>query len=145
MQEIFNPELERKLAKQAVKRIRDELMKYYPQFRNRKSAVKGFRSREAYFKRVGYRFEDGRLSRLIIYASKYSFHVHYGYDLVPKSEWQKRRRSRKVNPKAPAQRDVPGTEHFSKVLNSGILEELAEQLAQLRFVQIGNMLKEITK
>lgn len=145
MEEIFNPELERKIAKQAVKQLRDELMKYYPQFRDRKSVVKGFRSREAFFKRVGYRFEDGRLSRLIVYATKYSFQMHYGYDLIPKSEWQKRRRSRKFNSKPPAQRDVPGTEHFSKALNSGVLENLAEQLSQLRFIQIGNMFKEVTK
>ena len=141
----INTDEEKALAKWAAKRLKDELMTFYPSFRNRKSAIKGFRDRKAFVSRVGYNFKQGFLDRVVIYASKYSFHVNYGYDLIPKSEWQKRRRSRKVNPTPPAQRDVPGTEHFQKVLESGILDELADKISQLRFVQVGNLFKEIVK
>ena len=136
--------LERAAAKRAARMLKQELMRYYPAFRNRKSVVKKHRSEKDFLSGIKPRFRQGFLDRLVIDATKYSFHVHYGYDLVAKSEWEKRHRSRKRNPNPPESRDVPGTMHFVKALsNSKALNMLADELSHIRFIQVGNYFKQL--
>ncbi len=134
---------EKAVAKQAAKMLRQELMQWYPAFARRKTKV-GPRDKKSFIGNVRVRMKQGFLDRLIIDTTKYSFHLHYGYDLLPKSEWERRRRRHENNPKPPERRDVPGTLHFSKVLNnSPALNWLADQITQIRFIQVGHLIKKL--
>jgi len=127
---------EKQVAKTASKELKQELMRFYPQFRKRRTVVK-HKSEKDFLSGIKPKFRQGFLDRLVIDATKYSFHAHYGYMLVPKTEWEQRRRKKHKIDKRPEDRDVPGTMHFVKVLNnSKALNKLADELSEIRFQEV---------
>jgi hypothetical protein len=134
---------ERAIASKATTAVKQELQKFYPAFSKRKTTVQP-RTPAAYLTGVRYKMLQGFLDRITIEAPKYSFHAHYGYNLTNTVEEWKHRRKKHINiQQSPQDREQPGILQFTSLNNSPALNQLATEVSQIRFMQVGAMLLNI--